>query len=72
MEGEKIMYCKICNKPCAPQFERCFKHRHNRKFVVQRNRKTITSVYTEWEMARAFIATHISMLYYKELKIKEI
>lgn len=23
------MFCKICNEPCAPQFEKCHKHRHN-------------------------------------------
>lgn len=25
------MYCKICSKPCIPQHDLCYEHRHNKR-----------------------------------------
>ena len=25
------MFCKICSKPCAPQFDYCYEHRKTRR-----------------------------------------
>ena len=43
-----------------------------KKWVVQQNGKTITSVYNQWSMAHSFLQSHITLPIYKELKIVEI
>ena len=48
------------------------KDKEGKKFVVQYKGKIITSIYTEWEMARNFVASHITMPMHKYLKIKEV
>lgn len=64
------MFCKTCSKPCMPQFDYCFEHR--KRWIVQQNGKTITSVYNQWSMAHSFIQSHITLPIYKELKIVEL
>ena len=59
----------IWKQEYLPKLEEIYKQK---RWVVQRNGKTITSIYTEWEMARLFLQSHISMPIYKELKIVEL